>query len=645
MGTCRLPFSPSQSHDFFEKAFKLFRAEHDITGTFLSLSGLFDSTLFALSDFKPFDQAIALLDEVLHEFGTFPSPEIEAHLTTNMFFALVLRQPQHRQFEIWADRAIALSQKTPDINLKVQTLHALVGYYLFSGELLKAESTLDAFRDLARSPNVTPLLLILLKDLEAFYYWLTASFEENRRVVKEGLELASATGLHLMDFYLLGHGVAGAVSSGDGGTAKAFLKEMASSLERVGPWARGFYYTLSAWALLIEGNLSKALSHVELYWASAMEAGAPQTVVYHDIGRALILHELRREREAENHLLKFKNLAGSAKVYLAEFMYLLAQARFAFDKGKDRSGLTSLKKALSLGEEKGLVNAYFCQLSVMADLSKRALSAGIQTKYVQGLIRKRHLLPDQPPYDCEAWPWPLKIYTLGRFEMVKDGEPMQFPVRAPRKVLSLLKALLSFGRNGASGEQLTDALWPDADDGTARQAFDTTLHRLRQLLGNEKIIQLREGHVRLDSRYCMVDSHAFEQLLEQADATGSIPLIEKALALYQGTFLSDDPGEPWAISYRERLRSKLLRSVSKLGSQLEGMGQIEKAIEHYEKALEVDHVAEQCYQRLMVCYQSEGRRAEALSIYNRCRSILQSVFGIEPSAKTRALYDTIRQSK
>ncbi len=644
-GVCRLPFSPPQSRDLFEKAFNIFRRKRDIVGTFLSLSGLFELTIFSPDDFRPFDRAIALLDEILQEFEAFPSMEIEARLATNMLYAMTLRQPDHPKIETWTERVASLSQKTPDINVKALAVHALFFRYLLSGELSKAETVLDACRDLGRSPNVTPLFSISFKDLDAFYCWLTASFEENRRAVEEGLDLSSATGVRLLDVFLLGHGAAGALSSGDWAGAKVFLKEMASYLPRVGSWAKAFHYTLSAWAALIEGNLSKALSDSELGSKFAMEAGQPQTQIYPDIAAAIILHELKRYREAERHILKSGILARSARDYIGEFTCFLAEARFAFDKGDEGSGLASLKKALSMGQEKGYVNTYFWQPAVMANLCKKALEADIEVKYVQSLIQKRHLMPDPPPYDCERWPWPLKINTLGRFEMVKDGEPMQFPARAPRKVLSLLKMLISFGRKGASESQLTDSLWPDADGDTAQQAFDTTLHRLRQLLGNEKLIQLREGHVKLNPRYSMVDSYAFEQLLEQADATGSIPLIEKALTLYQGTFLSDDPGEPWAISYRERLRSKFLRSVSKLGSQLEGMGQIEKAIEHYEKALEVDHVAEEFYQRLMVCYQTEGRRAEALSIYNRCRSVLQSVFGIEPSAKIKTLYDTIRRSK
>ena len=139
----------------------------------------------------------------------------------------------------------------------------------------------------------------------------------------------------------------------------------------------------------------------------------------------------------------------------------------------------------------------------------------------------------------------------------------------------------------------------------------------------------------------MVDVHAFEQLLDRAEANGPIPLMEKAVAFYKGPFLGD-PAEPWATSYQERLRSKLIRAIGKLGLYFEKHGNKEKAIEYYQKGLEVDNLAEEFYQRLMACYKSGGRKADALSVYDRCRKALLSTLGVEPSTRTKAIYESLR---
>ncbi len=61
------------------------------------------------------------------------------------------------------------------------------------------------------------------------------------------------------------------------------------------------------------------------------------------------------------------------------------------------------------------------------------------------------------------------------------------------------------------------------------------------------------------------------------------------------------------------------------------------AIECSEKALEVDDLAEECYQHLMVCHHQLGRPAKVLAVYSRYRSVLEARLGIEPSAKTKTL--------
>jgi DNA-binding SARP family transcriptional activator len=175
----------------------------------------------------------------------------------------------------------------------------------------------------------------------------------------------------------------------------------------------------------------------------------------------------------------------------------------------------------------------------MTKLCLKALENEIEVEYVRDLIRKRGLIPDTPPYDCEHWPWPLKIYTLGRFEIVRDARPLQHPRKSPRMPIELLKAVISGGVRGISEDRLSDALWPDADGVTAHQAFATTLHRLRQLLGDEKAVLLRDGRVAVDWRSCWVDAFVFEALLErralrEKQFPEAVRLTEKALALYGG---------------------------------------------------------------------------------------------------------------
>ena len=197
--------------------------------------------------------------------------------------------------------------------------------------------------------------------------------------------------------------------------------------------------------------------------------------------------------------------------------------------------------------------------------------AGIEVDYVRNLIRKRNLIPETAPLACENWPWPVKICTLGGFKLVIEDKPIEFTGKVQKKPIEMLKALIAFGGDEVSEDRIIDALWPDADGDTARISFKTTLHRLRQLFGKDELIQLQDGRVSLDRRLFWVDAWAFERMLEESPrhpVTRSLDryFLEKALHLYRGHFLSGDGDKPWATSMQERLRSKYLRAVSRLGN-------------------------------------------------------------------------------
>jgi two-component SAPR family response regulator len=80
-----------------------------------------------------------------------------------------------------------------------------------------------------------------------------------------------------------------------------------------------------------------------------------------------------------------------------------------------------------------------------------------------------------------------------------------------------------------------------------------------------------------------------------------------------------------------------------LGDYLEEAGQWEKAVEYYEKGLEVDDLAEEFYQHLMICYHKLGQWTEAIKTYNRCKKSVFAALGVEPSPKTQALFRNLTE--
>jgi DNA-binding SARP family transcriptional activator len=251
---------------------------------------------------------------------------------------------------------------------------------------------------------------------------------------------------------------------------------------------------------------------------------------------------------------------------------------------------------------------------------------------------------------------PVTIFTLGRFSLLINGEAADFGRKAPRRPLELLKAIIAQGGRDVSISRLTLMLWPDVDGDKALRSFNTTLHRLRKFLGDDRVLVLGDGKLSLDARYCWVDTWTFERLLggmkrllRSATVADQLflleSLMENSLALYQDHFLVREDMTSWSVSMRERLRTKYIHSLLEIGRFWESRDLWEPAIECYRKGIDVDDLVETFYQRLMVCYLNTNRLSEGMSAYRRCRQTLSIVLSLQPEPETESLYIALKTAR
>jgi DNA-binding SARP family transcriptional activator len=248
--------------------------------------------------------------------------------------------------------------------------------------------------------------------------------------------------------------------------------------------------------------------------------------------------------------------------------------------------------------------------------------------------------------NLESWPWAVKIHTLGRFELLRDDKPVKVPGKVQKKPLEMLKALIAFGGRNVSEERIIDALWPDTEGDLGHKSFETTLQRLRRLIGHDTALRLQDGQLTLDGRLCWVDAWAFERALESSEfrVQGSElkggknqPAIEKVINLYCGHFLPSDTRLPWSAVSRERLRGKFLRLILGAGEALERAGRWRQAGALFELGIGKDAVCEEFYQHLMLCCKRLGQEARAAHVYKQCRLMLSHELGIQPSSRTEEI--------
>lgn len=215
----------------------------------------------------------------------------------------------------------------------------------------------------------------------------------------------------------------------------------------------------------------------------------------------------------------------------------------------------------------------------------------------------------------------LKIFTLGRFNIVRDGEPVRFSSKKPQIPLNLLKALIAFGGRQVPAERLCDALWPDSEGHAAAQAMATTLHRLRELLG-ANTIRRQGSQLTLDPETCWVDCWALERLLNSSTQRQPA-LFSEVMRLYQGPFLNSEGDAGWLIPTRLRLHSKLVRFLAACARTLGEAGRYDDALDVLQRALEIDSTKEEFFRGLIRAYEALNRPAERIVAHH-------SSFGIQP---------------
>jgi DNA-binding SARP family transcriptional activator len=410
-----------------------------------------------------------------------------------------------------------------------------------------------------------------------------------------------------------------------------------------------FTHWFLVWEALIRRDLARAVSYQPEMLRLALAAGWLRDEAIAQVLSVQILHQHGEEQEARTHLERALEIARRLSSPYFEFMARLAEAELCLDRGQETEGLRALAAAMALGRKGGFVNSDVWQPAVMARLCARALEAGIEVEYVRGLIEKRALVPEKPPMEIEAWPWPVKIYTLGRFRVLRQGTPLSFARKVQRKPLALLKAVIAQGERGAREELLCEALWPEAEGDAAHFALTTAIHRLRRLLGHDATVVRADDVVSLDVRHCWVDAWAVERMLGRAEAAAVrlpqddkawdeiVQATERAVDLYQGSFLGGEADLPGATALADRLRRRLLKQVVQLSLRCEGRADWQKAADWYTAALKVDPCAEDASRRLMVACHHLGRPAEVELVYRRCRHALAERLGVTPSSETQAL--------
>lgn len=637
---------PARNH--IERAWRLFAEQGDEQGMIISWCTLVESLVLDWGNLHPIDDWLAVHPRLAEGLAAAP-PEIRERAALALFMAYVYRRPQAPEMEDLAQSAHDLFIRSQDLLLKVMSGNQLTFFYAFMrGDLPKAAAYAHEISVL--SEGAEPIAQIVShanRSLMAF--WMEGDGVQARQLIETGIRLAREAGIHFWDYMLNAIGAWVSISCGRYEDAGNYVEALGRNLQHESLINRCVFHDTQAILHLHLGQVALADPHSELSLELARKGGMPYAEAASLMTRSRV-RSLQRDYEAAAVLRAAARKIGDAmdnafvRFHLGIFEALERLDRFGIG---DRETENVLRAALKFAAEGRFNGHLWVDRPSLTRLCHEGLARNIEPDYLRGVVARHSLSAESQIWALDGWPFFLRINLLSGLEVrrLQGGGYESVPLTG--RAAQLLETLVWEGAQRVDQQYLTDLLWPDADGDAARRNFDTTLHRLRRQLGDDRLLVLSEGRLSLDMSLCSTDVAVLRQSMKHLESLverdtdrtrllGVQAVVLKQLEGIRHQAVTNVYNRPPARLIAE-LRPKLRRLATHwLQSQVP-----EHAIAPLEASIRLDPLAETSYRLLMESHLRQRQPGEALAVYVRCREMLLHLLGTRPG---KELEDLRRQA-
>ncbi|HSV83435.1 MAG TPA: hypothetical protein VLK85_29915, partial [Ramlibacter sp.] len=490
---------------------------------------------------------------------------------------------------------------------------------------------LQSLRPLLDDPAVPPFHRLVGGLPDVIHHWIAGDSDDALRRLAVYTRLAQDTGTHAIDRQFAFQHVYVHCLRGELQAADHHLQRIARQLPGLGQLDVAQHQFLTGWRAALGGRQQEA---VHLLQAACDNAKQRRFAFFEAISRGLLAELLAAAGELEaarRHADEALAAARALGAVTAQVACLMQRAAVAERGGEPDEALRPLLgEALAFARRHGHFAYGGLMPATLARLAHRAFVLGVEPAFARELVRRRALSPPAGA-GTAAWPWHLKLRGFGTLLVLLDDEPLSGRgAKAAQRSLDLLRALLCMAPAPLPVATALDWLWPDTTGAEQRKVFDVAVHRLRKLLGDDRLLRLEGGKLALDAQQAWTDVGALAALLE-ARAAGNVTAAEAArqlLPLLRGRLLEGDDA-PWIQAARELWRRRLAHAAERIAEALlaePGGAGSERAL--LQAVFDADPAAEPVARRLVLCLLRAGEPQQAAQVLRLCSRV--RLLGGEP---------------
>jgi adenylate cyclase len=232
---------------------------------------------------------------------------------------------------------------------------------------------------------------------------------------------------------------------------------------------------------------------------------------------------------------------------------------------------------------------------------------------------------------------PTKIFLFGRFEVEVGGKAIPAASWTKRRPIDVLTALALAPGRALHREELIDRFWPEKDLEAGANNLHRALYEVRRAAGTE-LVRLDKGVARV-AEDVWIDVEAFERAASSAEQDS----LCRAVELYRGVLLPDDPYSDSLASRREGLRQRFVDVALKVAHVKRDAGDTDACIVALRRALDADTALEPAHRLLMEVLAKAGRQGDALRQFQECVAALRAKLDAQPPKAMLDLRDAIER--